>query len=828
MAPLARLLPFSAVLVAVPASAQSAASDIRVSAGPLAASIRVLGQQAHVSIGFRDMRLATLKAHAVRGHFTPAEALSRMLLDTGAWARQVAPDSFSIEPATSAPPRRLATERRRPAKPSPPSPDAPDEDIVVTATKRAIPLASYPGGAQVVDGRALSIAESARGSDAIEMRAASVSSTHLGPGRNKLFIRGIADSSFVGPTQATVGQYWGNSRITYSAPDPSLRLYDVRSIEVLEGPQGTLYGAGSLGGVVRVVPRAPDLYDASGQIWGGGQWVQHGSPGMDGGAIVNVPLVEGKLALRALAFGNYDGGYIDDVERKLDDVNKVHTVGGRAALRYEPGGGWSIDLTGLGQRIHGDDSQYADRGGSNLTRASAIAQPFRNDYWLVDLVARKTWGPIELTTSLGYSGQHVLEVFEGPTLNDPALPDVQPKANAASGAYSQDNRVKMLTAETRLARRGADGTGWVVGLSVLHNTALVKRGLDGDDHLVQFALTGVRNQVDEVTLYGEGTVELIDRLTLTAGGRATRSTLSGKAQDVADAIALRFDSNASSSRTETRFLPSVALAYRANRAWTVFARYQQGFRPGGIAVRQNFIQRFNGDRVQTAEGGARLGTRTLETSLTASWSDWRDIQADVIDGFGFPTTVNIGNGRVLSIGWSAKWHPTSHFSLEGAVYWNDSRIVSPSASAVTLVANSAITLAPGTGTQAGGTVAQVASTIDQSRLPNVADISGRLGFTYMTPLRAGNRFEVNGFSRYIGKSVLGIGGILGRPQGNYVDTGVDARIGNDRRGISLSLTNLLDTRGNRFALGSPFLIRTQDQITPLQPRSVRLGFDLAF
>ncbi|PNB46228.1 hypothetical protein C1X73_34865, partial [Pseudomonas sp. FW305-130] len=92
MAPLARLLPFSAVLVAVPASAQSAASDIRVSAGPLAASIRVLGQQAHVSIGFRDMRLATLKAHAVRGHFTPAEALSRMLLDTGAWARQVAPD----------------------------------------------------------------------------------------------------------------------------------------------------------------------------------------------------------------------------------------------------------------------------------------------------------------------------------------------------------------------------------------------------------------------------------------------------------------------------------------------------------------------------------------------------------------------------------------------------------------------------------------------------------------------------------------------------------------------------------------------------------------
>ncbi len=822
MAPLARLLPLGVMLYAAPAAAQNGATDIRVPAGPLAASIRVLGQQAHVSIGFRDPKLAKLKSHAVRGHFTPAEALARMLVDTGAWARQVAPDSFSIEPATAAaPPPRSAAQPRRPAMPAPQSIDAPDEDIVVTASKRAIPLASYPGGVQVVDGSALSIAESARGSDAIEMRAASVSSTHLGPGRNKLFIRGIADSSFVGPTQATVGQYWGNSRITYSAPDPSLRLYDVRSIEVLEGPQGTLYGAGSLGGVVRVVPRSPDLYDASGQIWGGGQWVQHGSPGADGGAIVNVPLVEGKLALRALAFGTAEGGYIDDVARKHDDVNTVRTLGGRAALRYEPGGGWSIDLTGLGQRIHGDDSQYADRGGSGLTRASAIAQPFRNEYWLVDLVARKTWGPTEFTASLGYSGQRVLEVFEGLSLADPARPDIQPAANAVSGAYSQDNRVKMLTAEARLARRGADGTGWVVGLSVLHNIALVKRGLDGNDLPIRSALTGVRNQVDEVTLYGEGTVKLIDRLTLTAGGRATRSTLSGQAEDVADAIALRFDARASSTRTETRFLPSVALAYRANRNWTVFARYQQGFRPGGIAVRQNFIQRFNGDRIQTVEGGARFGSRTLETSLTASWSDWRDIQADVVDGFGFPTTVNIGNGRVLSIGWSAKWHPTARFTLEAALYFNDSRIVSPSTSAITLVVNNAIA------NEVGGPAAQV-TMIDQSRLPNVANKSGRLGLTYTAPLRAGNRLEVNGFARYIGDSVLGIGAILGRPQGNYVDTGMDARIGNDRRGISLSLTNLLDTRGNRFALGSPFLIREQNQITPLQPRSVRIGFDLAF
>src|SRR3546814_5101990 len=93
--------------------------------------------------------------------------------------------------------------------------------------------------------------------DSILSRTASVSSTHLGPGRNKLFIRGIADSSFTGPTQSTVGQYFGDIRLSYNAPDPDLRLYDIDNVEILEGPQGTLYGAGSLGGIIPVRSESP-------------------------------------------------------------------------------------------------------------------------------------------------------------------------------------------------------------------------------------------------------------------------------------------------------------------------------------------------------------------------------------------------------------------------------------------------------------------------------------------------------------------------------------------------------------------------------------------
>jgi len=793
----------AALLIGAPALAQERAAQIDIPASRLDEAIRLLSRQSGTSIGFRDARLAKLRVRAVHGRLTVAQALEHLLGGVPLKARRVAASTYLIE-AAPPPVPRIVSRPAPPRRAAPPG-EAVPEDIVVTGTKRYVPLSVYPGGVQIIDGDSISLADGAKGTDAISARAASVVSTHLGPGRNKLFIRGIADSSFVGPTQATVGQYWGNSRITYSAPDPSLRLYDIRSIEVLEGPQGTLYGAGSLGGVVRVVPRSPDLTTTGGTIWGGGQAVQHGQPGIDGGVILNVPIVDDRLAFRALAFGSVDGGYIDDVGRGLKDVNQVHTFGGRAALRFAPGDGWTVDLSGVGQRIDGADGQYAERGGDGLDRSSSIAQPYRNDYWLVDLVAQKRWGTLELTSSLGYAGQYVFEQFEGAALTDPGGTTASPMASAADAAFVQVDRISMITAETRLARRGPDGTGWVLGVSVLHNQAQVNRRMDSA--LLPLTLTGVRNKVDEQTLYGEASVEPVDELTLTFGGRLTHSRLSGDSEDVARVLAFRFDPGASAARSETRLLPSAAVAFRPNDRLTLFGRYQQGFRPGGVAVRRDFVQRFKGDRVSTTEAGARYSATDFSLSLTASWTRWSDIQADLIDGFGFPTTDNVGDGRVLSLGLAARWQPLRNLSFDAALYLNDSKVTTRTTTNLPIEA-----LTAG----------------DFDRLPNVADASGRIGFDYTTPLSAKLDLNVNGFARYVGKSTLGIGPILGQLQGDYLDTGLEFRIGTNKRAVTLSLTNLLDARGNRFALGSPFLVRNGNQITPLQPRSLRIGFDLAF
>jgi outer membrane receptor protein involved in Fe transport len=816
------LLPLAAALIAVPAVAQDGPVQVDIPASRLDDAVRALGRQSGASIGFRDAKIGSVRVRAVRGKMTAQRALGEMLRKTPLRARQVAPDSFLIELASPPPkPPPGAASRRSPVQRDlAPVPLPPPEEIVVTGTKRDVPLGAYPGGVQIIDGDEISNADAARGSGAITARLASVVSTHLGPGRNKLFIRGIADSSFVGPTQATVGQYWGNSRITYSAPDPSLRLYDVRSVEVLEGPQGTLYGAGSLGGVVRVVPHSPDPDAIGGAAWGGVQAVQNGQPGMDGGGILNIPIVDGKLGFRALAFGSIEGGYINDTGRNLKNVNDVRTIGGRAALRFDPGDGWMVDLSAVGQRIDGDDSQYAERGGGGLSRSSAIAQPYRNDFWLADLVVRKSWDDLELTSSLGYTRQYVFEQFEGAELPEPLNPAKSPADSTSAAEFRQKNHVQMITAETRLARRGKDGKGWLVGVSLLRNEARVNREM-----IASFSgspLTGVRNRVEEATLYGEATVEPVHRLTFTFGGRLTHSRLTGDSQDVNYVLSLSVDPAARDAREETRFLPSAAIAYRPDDRLTLFARYQQGFRPGGISVRREFIQRFKGDRVSTFEGGGRYRDARFEVEATASYSRWRNIQADLIDGFGFPTTLNVGDGRVLSLGLSSRWRPVSGLELDAAIYLNDSKVSQPSELALAISRSTLISM---------GAVAEPLADLSASdfqRLPNIADVSARVGIAYRRPVSDNLDFETRAFLRYVGKSTLGVGPILGQLQGDYLDTGLEFRLGNRTRGLSLAMSNLFDARGNRFALGSPFLVRDRNQITPLQPRTVRLGFDFSF
>ncbi len=756
-------------------------------AGSLGDAVIALGRQTGTSIVVTDPRLWAMPVTAIKGAFTARQALDRLAKDAGATVKAAGDNGWRLV----ARPRRAVIVRPSAVAPSRAAPPTIVDggDIVVTASKRDVPLRAFAGQVAILDGVDLALG-GAGGTDAILSRLASVSSTHLGAGRNKLFIRGIADSSFTGPTQTTVGQYFGDLRLSYNAPDPDLRLYDIASVEVLEGPQGTLYGAGSLGGIIRTMPNAPRMGDTSASIAAGASATWHGDPGADLGATINLPVAGDHVALRVVGYGISEGGYIDNPVLARRDVNRTRIGGGRADLRIDAGSGWTIDIGGIGQTTRGEDSQYADRDAPPLTRSSAVDQGFDADYALGQVVVSGEIGDLRLRSSTGLVEQTLTERY------DATVPDGPPRV------FAQRNATAMIANETRLWRPLRDGFGWIVGGSFTHNRTRLSRSLGPVDALMP--VTGVTNRIDEATLYGEGSVQVLPGLTATAGARVTHAALSGTGEDVLRVVALA-RAQVTASRDETSVLPSASLIAQVLPRLSLYARYQQGFRPGGLAIESDFVRRFRNDRVRTLESGIRLGRAGVDSaylSANVSHTIWQDIQADFIDGLGLPSTANIGDGRIWTISAAGGWRPVSGLTIDAGLTYNDSKVTEPDVTYFMALAR-------------------------MSQVPNIARVAGRVGLDYRHALSDDLDLRVYGYGRYVGRSRLGVGPVLGAAQGDYLDTALTIRVGRADRGITFGITNLADSRGNRFALGTPFQIGSS-QTTPLRPRTIRIGLDAAF
>ncbi len=687
-----------------------------------------------------------------------------------------------------------APKKTSPRNPAPPAEQLPaDEptDIVVTASKRDTLSRRFPGQWSRLDGadfRPLGVA----GTDAIESRSVGFSSTHLGAGRNKLFIRGIADSSFSGPTQSPVGQYFGDLRTGYSGPDPDLKLVDMQGVEVLEGPQGTLYGSGALGGIVLLKPNAPVLGSYSATATIGGTATSHGDAGYDASAMINAPLGS-RAALRGVVYHAREGGYIDNLATGEDDINDVGVTGGRATLTAELVPGWYIDVGGLAQRIEGDDSQYADDNGSGLSRKSLVDQPFSSRFSLASFVVRKDDGPVRFRSTTGASRQKVDENFDA-------------SSPFETRQLGQRSRARAFSNETRVWRPMADGYSWLLGFSSIVHRYRVSRDITRDE--VTLDLAGVENRVRETTFYGELGAQLTPAIEASVGARYTHTRLSGSGEHLSPLGIARL-AEEDARRSEDRFLPSAALLARPTDDLTIYARYQQGFRPGGLSIAADTIRLYRNDRLGTAEIGFRYGAAgrdpvNLEGSATLS--RWRDIQADFLDPSGLPVTGNIGDGRVWTVTVNGGVRLTPDVRLDAGLAWNDGKITRPTDAFLALFGSSSEA---------------------SMEIPNIARLVARAAIEWEQDLGRGWTLETNAYARYVGRSRLGIGPYLGEEQGEYLDSGLILRASADKRAISLTITNLTDEVGNRFAFGAP-IATGAEQLTPLRPRTIRLGFEQSF
>jgi iron complex outermembrane receptor protein len=763
----------------------------RLPAEPVDAALLRFGVQAGVSIGGFPTPGCTGTSRAVSGVLTPSAALRRLL-----------PPGCSFERVDTRAYRVVAAARTAP----PPRPAEPATttttdvaELVVTAEKRREPLRGSPFAVSALSGTEIQRLGAHTFADAAA-QFPGVAETNLGPGRNKIFIRGISDGVFTGRTQSTVGLYLDDIPITYNAPDPDLRLADLERVEVLRGPQGALYGSGSIGGIVRLVTARPDPAAAAAQIALEAMRNDPGDRSFGAEAMVNLPLAGGHAAIRGVAYIDELVGYLDNPGLGLKDVNHGRRSGGRVSGMAELPGGWQAHATLLRQGIKTDDSQYVP--GSGIDRDTRIREPHDNDFTQVALGLGHSGSTADLRVSAAYIDHDLSTRYDAT-----GAFDIAPGAVAG---FDDDQRVELWVAEATAASAGQQRLRWFVGAfgSRTRETsagALDARQSGGAMRSVFFR----RDHLTEGALFGELTYDLTPQLTATLGGRlfATRVETNARGFDLARVPVV----SPEGEDTDHGFAPKLRLAYAFAPDSVLYIQAQDGYRAGGFNVPAAAdgvpggpdVRAFKPDRLRSYEigGEAVLFDRTLTVRAALFRADWHDVQTDQFRASGLPVTLNIGDGSNKGLEVEVGWRPDGHWRLRLNGLLDEPELVRES------------NIFP--------------ARVDIG-LPGVARRSGSVDLVYRHALPGGLQGELGGQAAYIGRSFLTFDGASASAMGGYGQARISASVRGEGWQAQAYVANLTDARGDTFAFGNPFSRARASQATPLPPRTFGLAIRRAF
>lgn len=350
-----------------------------------------------------------------------------------------------------------------------------EEEIIVTATKRSADIQDVAGAITAVGAQQLDD----MGVDDFRELATAVPSLTFVPTSNsttKIVLRGISTGNNYDATSSATGLYLDDVPMgsAYGPGGTEINLIDLARVEVLRGPQGTLYGAGSLGGTVRFVTRQPELDHFGGTIEGDAS-VTEGATGSGVSAVLNVPLIENQMAARFVAYHREQDGYISSPTLGDDEVNRSHLNGGRAALLWEPKN-WSFNLSGLYQDtfVNGGNFVDTDLAGNplagDLTQSIAIIQtPVEIRSAIGSFVVNGDLGWADLTWASSYGNFDRLQVVDttptatgrGALLAAIGLLGLTDADTIPETFYSEDTSYQT---ELRLASPEGGDFDWLVGL----------------------------------------------------------------------------------------------------------------------------------------------------------------------------------------------------------------------------------------------------------------------------------------------------------------------------------------------------------------------------
>jgi iron complex outermembrane receptor protein len=636
-----------------------------------------------------------------------------------------------------------------------------NEEITVTARKREETLQDVPFSVAAPTEEVLR----SRGVDSIEGVAANVAGftvQNLGPGQSQVAMRGVSSGQIVRDqpgVKEQVGVYLDESVISLSLFTPDIDLFDLSRVEVLRGPQGTLFGAGSESGTVRYITNQPEL--GVSRYFGdfSATAIDGGGPGGSAKVAANVPIGT-TAATRFAAYYTAYGGFIDAVQPNLrikQDVNSGHRAGARWAFLLEPNSDLSITPRVLYQEVKMDGWNRADAynilaNPFTTTRPAVtlgpyqqftqLKEPFTDKFGLADLNLKYKFGDMALTSITSYTHRDVLVVRDATALTASITGGsigLPPSVYNLNAPLDDATKANVFSQELRLSGK-TKSVNWLVGGFYMHMnrhygqnllvsgftalSGIPSRGLEAPLDVLFFS--DLRYRLDQFALFSEATWSVNDRFELTGGLRYYH--FKEDRTQVFDGIFGNGDNgNSLVSQPGTikadGVAPRVMASYALSKETKLNSQVSKGFRLGGINDPLNVplctpsdLRTFGGHTTWKDETlwNYEVGSKSEimgghgSFNVAAYYMDIRDLQATVTAGSCSSRVVfNVPKARSPGVELEFTAAPTKNFDFAISSSFTDSKLES--------------TL---TSTDASGNVTVVSGIQKGNRLPTVPRFQG--------------------------------------------------------------------------------------------------------
>jgi outer membrane receptor protein involved in Fe transport len=602
-------------------------------------------------------------------------------------------------------------------------------EITVTAEKYNSTIQNTPismsalSGDQLTAAGITSVEDVARDIPGLSMRSA-------GPGNTEYEARGLASNGGAAPT---VGFYL--DEVPLSPPalaqvgkvviDPD--LYDVSRVEVLRGPQGTLYGSGSMGGTIKIVTNQPKLNTWEGSFQGTVSDTEGGSGNGGGSFALNIPVGD-VLAVRVVGTDTYRSGWIDRVVVSpfpqdgavfpyrgnvlagpitgvATNVNTENLYGGRVSVLFQPSSDFSVTAMALYQRMAmgGYDDFDSPPGATYMAHYEAFntPEPIADTVHVYSLTAVANLGFADLTSATAYwdrQEHQTQDAAESSSQDNGVYPYVDLP-------YSEVDRSKQFSQELRLTSRGDDQLHWVGGAFVSDLNSLWNEYGADPIYAAPGNPVGILYEsnnpykIEQAAVFADGSYKFTDQWKLEAGARWYRYQSTQLEQEWGYDAAV--PSPVAPTRTkaaDSGFNPRIDLSYSPTTDLTTYLSASRGFRPGGanqIVPPPNVPPHcapgaepsFGSDSVWDYELGekAKLFDNWLTINSDFYYIKWTGVQQTILQLCGYEYEANAGNGRSFGpeIEVNAKLSENWALAVSGA--YTDSKLTQPNAGYLTFL-----------------------------------------------------------------------------------------------------------------------------------------------